>query len=62
MGNGMIKKLGQVLAIIWITLPMIVSCARKPQQFYDNGVSDDEYMSIARMHLVDLKYELSNRC
>jgi hypothetical protein len=48
----MIKKLGKVLAIVWITLLVIVSCAWMPQQFDDSGVSDEEYISIAKMHPV----------
>ena len=46
----MIKKSVQVLAFVWITLLIIVSCDWRPQQFYDNGVSDEEYVSIARLH------------
>lgn len=46
----MITKLSQVLAIAWITPLMIVSCSWMPEQFYDNGVSDAEYVSIACLH------------
>jgi hypothetical protein len=31
-------------------LLLVASCAWESQQFYDNGVSDEEYVSIARMH------------
>jgi hypothetical protein len=36
------------LAIIWIMLMMAPSCFRGLDQYYDNGISDDEYISIAR--------------
>lgn len=46
----MSKKSFLVLSVIWITLLMVTSCAWESQQFYDNGVSDEEYVSIARVH------------
>ena len=46
----MIKKSFRFLAFAWITLLMVDSCAWRPRQFYDNGVSDEEYISVARLH------------
>jgi hypothetical protein len=46
----MSRKSFLVLSVVWIMLLMVTSCAWKPQQFYDNGVSDEEYLSIARTH------------
>jgi hypothetical protein len=47
----MSKKSFLVLSVVWIMLLMVTSCAWGSQQFYDNGVSDEEYVSIARVHL-----------
>lgn len=46
----MSKKWFLVLSVISIMLLMVTSCAWESQQFYDNGVSDEEYVSIARVH------------
>ncbi|NIN98911.1 MAG: hypothetical protein GTN93_27830 [Anaerolineae bacterium] len=40
----------RVLSVISIVLLMVTSCAWESNQFYDNGVSDEEYVSIARVH------------
>lgn len=44
------KKSFLILSIEWIILLMIALCAWKPQQYYDNGVSNEEYVCMARMH------------
>ena len=46
----MSKKSLLVLSVVWMMLLMVTSCAWGPQQFYDNGLSDEEYVSIARGH------------
>jgi hypothetical protein len=38
------------VSVVWIALLMVTSCTWGPQQFYDNGVSDEEYVSTARLH------------
>ncbi len=43
----MLKKPFLVLSIIAVGTLVFASCALKPQQFYDNGTSDEEYISIA---------------
>lgn len=45
----MSKKSFLVLSVISIMLLMVTSCAWESQQFYDTGVSDEEYVSIARV-------------
>jgi hypothetical protein len=45
----MSKKWFLLLSVISTTLLMVTSCAWGPQQFYDTGVSDEEYVSIARV-------------
>ena len=39
-----------VLWMAWIALLVVTSCTWGSRQFYDNGVSDQEYISIARVH------------
>jgi hypothetical protein len=46
----MSKKSFFLLSAVWLTLLTLTSCAWQPQQFYDNGVSDEEYVSIASGH------------
>ena len=44
------KKLFSTLSVTWIVFLMVASCAWQPQTLYDNGVADEEYISIAREH------------
>ncbi len=46
----MSKKSFLVLSVVWIGLLMVTSCAWESQQFYNNGVSDAEYVFIARVN------------
>jgi hypothetical protein len=41
------KKSFLVPSVVWIWMLMAASCVVGPQQFYDNGVPDEEYVSIA---------------
>ncbi len=38
------------LLVVCTVLLMAASCASKPEQYYDTGVSDAEYVDIAREH------------
>ncbi len=40
----------RLIPSLWVAWTVLTSCALKSQQFYDNGVSDEEYVSIARQH------------
>jgi hypothetical protein len=44
------KKLFSTLSVVWIVFLMVASCAWQPQTLYDNGVADEEYVSVAREH------------
>jgi len=46
----MSKRSFLVPSVLWIMLVMAASCAWESEQFYDNGVSDEEYVSSARGH------------
>lgn len=38
------------LFAVWIVLLTAAACAQEPKTYYDNGVSDEAYISIARLH------------
>ncbi len=44
------KKSFLLLLAVWMMFLMVSSCTWESQHFYDNGVSDEEYISIARGH------------
>jgi hypothetical protein len=44
------KKLFSTLSVVLIVFLMVASCAWQPQTLYDNGVTDEEYVSVAREH------------
>jgi hypothetical protein len=43
-------KLLSTLSVVFIVFLMVASCAWQLQTFYDNGVADEEYVSVAREH------------
>jgi hypothetical protein len=48
--TGMSKKGVGVLFVAWIVLLTAAACAQEPKTYYDNGVSDEAYVSIARLY------------
>ena len=44
------KKLFSTLSVVLIVFLMVASCAWQLQTLYDNGVTDEEYVSVAREH------------
>jgi hypothetical protein len=50
MESNMGKKSLLFISVVWIGMLMAASCVVGPQQFYDNGVPDEEYVSIASKH------------
>ncbi len=48
--TDMNQKSFLVLSVVWMGLVTVTSCTRESQQFYNNGVSDEEYVSIARVN------------
>lgn len=47
-GIALSKKLVLNKSVAWIMLQIFSSCVLEPQQYYDTGVSDDDYVSFAR--------------
>ena len=44
------KKMFSTLSVASIVFLMVASCAWQPQTLYDNGVTDEVYVSVAREH------------